>query len=315
MKSMKEKKEKTKQMHEMPANEKHSRAKESAPKHISLNWFYVIKTVTIALLFLGATIFFAYVCDRIQNEYLALLMDPQANLALAIMILAAILALCAATGILVALVRPVWLGLICFLTSALLLVEIMGISVSSLIITAVYLLFATTYSQSVTAKLGNQIKFTLHPLADGQRLSLLVLVLIVSAAFGLGYYNDSVNRNFIIPPEIKTEVSKSIIRQAADGIDKMETKPSEEEIKIAMAKANENVDKMWKSLEDQIMVAKFPLMPVMMGSLLMTVLQILMIFISWVPLVLMQIIFSLLKVTRFSKILTETREVETLTLE
>jgi hypothetical protein len=314
---MKEKKEKTK---EAPAPAKSALAKERIVKVWELkfpriNWLYMIKTIFVAILFLGATVFFAHVCARVQNEYLALLMNPQGNLELWILIPSAIAALSVAAGILVTLVRPSGIIFDCFVLSAALLVELLGVNVNSLIIAVIYLVIAVSYSQSVIAQFGNQIRFTMHPLVDGNKLFLLSLVLIVSVSFALGYQYDSVNRGFVIPPEIKTAANEAILKQADDAIGKMDQNPGGEVQQAILDKAKESVDKMWTGFESQIKSIQFPLMPVMMGSLLMTTLQIIMILLGWIPLIFTTIILSLLKVTRFSKILTETREVETLMLE
>ncbi|MFA6099355.1 MAG: hypothetical protein WC750_00575 [Patescibacteria group bacterium] len=275
---------------------------------------YVIKTIVCILLFLASVAFFAYICRQLSDNYMLLLIPTTSatatwfgNLCVAVLFLAIM------AGVVAILVRPFWLVIIAFLLSAVLYPLIVGPSLATWIAAGVFAVLMCIFLLYVANQLKNQINFSAHPLSDMKLLLLSLLVVQVCVAFGLGYVQDSVRRNYLLPPEIKSQIAGTIYNQLKINIiDPSQTTAAQK--KTALAEATKNSQTAVDDLDKQLQPVK-NYIPVVLGILLFFLLQTMVLILGFVPIVIARLLFMLLKITHFAHVTVETKEVKHLTLK
>lgn len=227
-------------------------------------------------------------------------------------ILIAIALVAITAGLAAILIRPFWLLILSFALSAGTIPLYLGTTTTLIAITAVYMLSMILYAFSVKKKLENQIKFSIHPLADAQKILLILLVVIVSAAFALGYMSDALRRNFIVPPEVKTKVNASAVSFIEKKLEN-EKMPIKEK-KAVIENATKKIQEVWTELDTRLKDNGKNIIAILLGITAFTTLQCIMMFTSWIPSMILACIFPLLKVTHIAQIVMETVEAERLVL-
>ncbi|MBI4975403.1 hypothetical protein HZC20_01880 [Candidatus Peregrinibacteria bacterium] len=180
-----------------------------------------------------------------------------------------------------------------------------------MILVIIYFVFALLYSLSVKNKLENQIKFSIHPIADAQKILLIILAVMASSSVAFGYLNDAATRSFVIPPEVKTSVNKFIESKMDAGSEQV--KIPEKDKKALAEKSKGEIEKMWTNLETRLKDGKNTI-AIFLASAFFTILQLILIVFSFIPLLILRILFPLLKLIHVTRIVTETKEVEQLVL-
>jgi len=192
-----------------------------------------------------------------------------------------------------------------------LLVALLGFSTVTAVLGAVFFGLSLLYVVSAAGKQKNQIKWNLHPLFDAEKLLVLPLTLIIASSFSLGYMNDASRRHFILPPEIKQMFMTSVVQKT---IDQNFPKASVAERKVVFEKAKPQIEELWKSIEDGFKPLG-PFMPLVLGALMFFVLESALLIISFVPLILLSILFLLLRLARVTRYQAETVEAKRLVLD
>lgn len=158
-----------------------------------------MRTLVCVLAFLVTIIYFSFSCKALANDYSAITkMEWWSNFAVASILFIIIL------KITVVLLRPFRITVGSYALGAVLYTLIIGPSVTTWITAAIFLIFLSIYLLLEIIQLNNQINFSLHPLGEKKVLICSLLAMLISVALGSAYYQDSIKRNYIIPPEVKT---------------------------------------------------------------------------------------------------------------
>lgn len=266
-----------------------------------------IKTACFILLYVLASLFLTDACKQVADRYLTIVMFSSGILDIALYLLITASCFVLTTGLVAVLVRPFWLLYITAAVPALIYLLINGISESSLILGLLFWGSVCMYAISVQKKSDNQISFSMHPLVEANKIILLTLVTIISINIALGYAQDAKRRNFIFPPEIKVIATDFMNNQVKQLVDR-QTIIGQPEKDAAMDKAKQETDKMWSGLEE--IVKPFSrYIPLLLGISFYITLQSANMLISWIPLLLLSLVFPLLKKLGVTRQKTEMREV------
>jgi len=274
---------------------------------------YVIRTAVCVLAFLAAAAYFFYVCKGVADNYLlftsftvhaAILWFVNFAVSAALFIVM--------LGVTAALVRPKWVAMIVYAVSAVLYVFFVGSSLAVWITAAVSAALLVSYFLAVVHLLGNQIKVSAHPLGEKKMLVCMLLAALISVAIAVGYANDSVRRNYVLPPEAKTAYSQYMMKLAKTQVDAQKATARQKE--TALKTAEKNISDLANKAEETIKpVQKY--VPVILGFFAFFLFQMVFIFIGIIAMPFVPLLFWILKITHFTHIVTEKCEVTRLTLK
>jgi hypothetical protein len=273
---------------------------------------YAIKTGACILFFLCAMGYFSSVCAEVSNNYLFILF-PSAAVTVPWLVRLGVSALLLVlmAGVVAVLVRPFWLAAIAYFLAAIIYVMSIGSGIATLIVAGIFFLFMLAFQRFVSKQLKNQINFTPHPLTDMNMLLLLIMSVMVSAAFGIGYVTDAAKRSYLLPPEAKPLISNMMMGQAKSSIDAQKGTP--EQKKAALESATKQVGGTVDGIEKSLLPLK-PAIPYLLGIILFSALVSIFSILGFVPILLGKILFRLFRMTRFTNDTVETLEVRHITL-
>ncbi|MBI4994689.1 hypothetical protein HZC21_03530 [Candidatus Peregrinibacteria bacterium] len=260
---------------------------------------YIIRVFACILAFIATIIYFSYSCRILVNNYLTIITVPWLiNFAVASILFIIIL------SVTVVLLRPFWIAISVYGLGAILYAFIVGFSIAAWIAAAVFLVSLILYLFFEIGQLNNQIKFSTHPLGDKKILICSLLAMMISVALGIGYYQDSIKRNYVVPPETKT----FILQQVMKGVEKQKQKQAavkqiEEKLKTMINDAEKSLKPYQKYI------------PIALGILSFLLFQIVLFFISFISAIFIPLVFWLLKVTHFAHTAVEKRKTQHLTLK
>ena len=272
----------------------------------------VVKTIILVAVLVITNALLGVVCGRVYRQYEGLFSPGPELLNLAIWVFGTIALVAVAAGLLVALVRPLWVIIVAFALSALAMVLAWEISIVSLVLSLFYLALAMIYARSVVSELNNRLNFSVRPIAEGQGIFLFALILLVSVSFALGYREDAIRRGFIVPPAYKQTVMEIVLPRLRAGIEsRSELKP--EERAAALEEAKQSIEKFWTESETMLQpYAQF--IPVGLGLMLLWMLETVVGLVSWIPPLVLSGVFPLLKLLGVARVATEMREIKRLIL-
>jgi len=168
----------------------------------------------------------------------------------------------------------------------------------------------------VMKQMKNQIHFSSHPLSDMKLLLLMSMVAIVSVSFGLGYSIDANKRHFALPPEVKQAATVSMtsyMRTTIEAQGKQQNIP-QKQIAGAVAGAGVQAKKTIDDI-DKGLASNQAMLPYLFAVILFMILQSILLIFGFIPLLLVKLLFSLLKITRFANEDVAMEEVRHLTLK
>jgi len=266
-----------------------------------------VKTISFAVLLIGAGYYFGTICMQFDQAYKLILAPSMELLIQMLWLLLSLSLVLVCAGLVAALIRPIWVGIIAFALSGLAVLFGWHISTITAILTFVYLLAGIAYTRSVNGQLNQQIKFSVRPISQSQGILLTVLILIACSSLYLGYAEHIEQEGFSIPDsyvELLMELmEKQIVarmpigggevvvqfrdefQQIIDGFIEGMVKPYERFIPLAMA------------------LGLF--MPLVTITGLLT----------WLPALFLRVLFTLLTALGVVKTVTETREVQRLVID
>ena len=266
-----------------------------------------IKGIFIAVFLIGAGYFFGTTLKQIGQAYELMLSPSWELLNLLLWFLLALGVVAVTSGLVAVLVRPVWVGIIVFALSGVAMLLGWQVTVGSGILALVYLIAASSYSISIVRELNERIRFSVRPIGRSQGMLLMALVLIAcgSLYFGCATY---IEREGFSIPEFYTEM---FMKQMEKQIEARVPAKERREVMAEFRKEfQRGVDEFFESKVKPY--EKFIPLAIAIG-LFMTLVTITRL-LGWVPTVFLSIIFPLLKVLGVTKVVSETREVERLTL-
>jgi hypothetical protein len=267
-----------------------------------------LKTAFFIALLVGVGYFFGIVCGKFGQVYRWLLppskeiIDPLIRLAVGVGVFAI------AAGLVVALVRPVWVGLIGFALSGLAILLGWQVHIVGVVLVSVYLIAAIVYSFGVARDLNERVRFSLRPLRERQGMLLTTLLLVACGSFYLEYSSVIEREGFSLPEGFIELMAGGVERQV--GPDEQGEMPPEamDELRAGI---RENMTRVFEGMMEPY--ERF--VPLMMAVSLFTIFQTAISILAWVPITVLELIFSLLKVARITRIESGTMEVERLVMD
>ncbi|MEK7172319.1 MAG: hypothetical protein AAB739_05435 [Patescibacteria group bacterium] len=268
---------------------------------------YIIRIFACILAFLAAIIYFSYSCRVLVGNYLTIAtVSWLINFAVASVLLMIML------SVTVVLLRPFWIAVITYGLGAVLYALMVGFSIAAWITAAVFFVLLVLYLFFEIGQLNNQIKFSTHPLGDKKILICSLLAVMISVAFGIGYAQDSVKRNYIVPPETKTFILQQAVNSAKTMLNSQ--KGTEQQKQVIFKQTEEKLKTMINDTENSLKPYQ-KYIPIVLGVLSFVFFQMVLFFISFISAIFTPLVFWLLKVSHFTHTAVEKCETQRLTLK
>lgn len=259
---------------------------------------YFIRICACILAFLIAAIYFSYSCKTLVNNYFLVTTVPWLiNFTVATVLFIIIL------SVTVVLLRPFWIAIITYGLSAVLYTFIVSFSIAVWITAAVFFVSLVLYLFFEIRQFNNQIKFSTHPLGDKKILVCSLLAVMVSVAFGIGYAQDSIKRNYVVPPEIKTFLLTLSGQKIAAQQKQIAIKQTKEKLQAMMNDAEKTLKPNQKYI------------PIILGILSFLCFQMILFLISFIAAIFIPLVFWFLKISHFAHTAVEKCETQHLTLK
>ena len=266
-----------------------------------------VKVAFLAALLVGAGYLLGSVCRQIDQAY-GLILHPSRELVrLLLWFLIAVGAVAVAAGLMAALVRPVWVGMIAFALSALAMVLGWKVAVASGLLGLAYLLAGSLYSVGVARELNQRIRFSVRPVSESQGLLLMTLILVACGSLYLGSVEHIRREGFSIPESYVEILMDQVERQ-------IEARVPVEDRQEVVAAFREEFRRALDEFLDQTVKPYEQFIPLAVGIGLFTPLVTITRLLAWVPTILLSMIFPLLKALGVAKVVTETRQVQRLVI-
>jgi len=267
-----------------------------------------LKTAFLAALLMGAGYFFGTVCDQIGQAYELILFPSGKLLDLLLLFLLAMGAVIVTAGLVAALLRPVWVGIIAFGLSGSAMLLGWQVTLGSGILSLVYLLAASLYAVGVARELNQRIGFSVRPIGAGQGMLLMTLALVACSSLYFGYAAYIEREGFSLP--------ESYIEMFMDQMEKQikARVPAEEREEVVAEFRGEFRRTVDEFLESTVKPYERFIPLALAVSLLMPLVTITRL-LAWVPTVILGVVFPLLTALGVTKVIRETREVQRLVID
>jgi len=271
----------------------------------------LLKVALFTVLLIAAGWFFGLWCDRFGQAYTLFFQPGREILELVLWLLLAILLVAVTAGLVAALVRPLWVAVVAFLLSALAMVLGWQVGIGPALLGLLYFLFSLPYARGVTQELNERLRFSVEPVSRGFSLLFMALALVACGSLYLGYAAHIEREGFTFPPAVKEMMTKMTIIPMRESIEsRTDLTPQEKE--RALAEMEEGFEEMWMGpLEEKIKPYE-RLIPVAVAISAFMTLQTVLSLLSWIPGLILVVVFPILQITGVTKVVRETREVERL---
>ncbi|HEY63100.1 MAG TPA: hypothetical protein G4O02_00855 [Caldilineae bacterium] len=266
-----------------------------------------LKMAFLAALLMGAGYFCGAVCKQIGRACELTLFPSKELLGLLLWFLLALGAIAVTAGLVAALLRPVWVGVIAFALSGLTMLLGWQVTVVSSVLVLMYFLAASFYAMRVARELNERIRFSVRPIGEGQDILLMALILVVCGSLYLGYTVYIEREGFSIP--------ESYIEMFMEQMEKqIEGRIPQEERQEAVAKFREEFRRNIDGFLERMVKPYERFIPLtIVASLFMPLVTITRL-LAWVPSVILRLVFPLLTALGVTKVVFETREVQRLVI-
>lgn len=211
-----------------------------------------------------------------------------------------------AAGLVATLIRPLWMCFIAFALSSLAMLFFWGLNLIGIVLAVIYLLAGLLYSRGVAKGLSERINFSVRPIQDNQTILLIALVIAACACFYSGYAAQIKSEGFTTPPFVINMVTGMAERQM-EGIPGMTPEQKEQALAEIRAQFEQQIEEIIKPYQQFIPIG----VALILLSILMTVLSL----ISWLPTVILSVIFAILAAAHVTSVVAETQEVKRVTID
>jgi hypothetical protein len=221
-------------------------------------------------------------------------------------LLLALILVAVAAGLVAALVRPLRICFIAFALASLALLLFWGLNLIALILALLYLLAGLLYSRGVAKGLGERIRFSVHPIEEHRSALAIILVVAVCVLFYAGYAAQIEREGFKTQSffmDIAMEVTERQIGAMPD---------------LTLQQKDQAIAEFQQLFEQQIEDTLKPyqkLIPIAVALVLLGILTTIVRLFSWFPALILKAIFTILTAYHVTSTVTETREVERLTID
>jgi hypothetical protein len=266
----------------------------------------LVKSAIFILLLIAASLFLGAVCNQIGQLGGTILSPSMDTLSLFLRLLLALALVAITAGLVAALVRPLWMCLITFALSSLVVLFVWGFNLISIVLAVLYLLAGLIYSRGVAEGINERIKFSVRPIRDNQNTLLIVLIIAACALFYSGYSAEIEREGFTTPPFI-IDMMMGIAEGQMEG-----------NLNLTPEMREQVTSEFRQQFEQQVkeMIAPYQqLIPVVIALSLLSILVTVLSLLSWLPILLLSAIFPILTACHVTREVTETREVTRLTID
>ena len=272
-------------------------------------WGRIVKIIFLALLLIAAGYFFGTVCGKFGQAYTLLFQPGREILALGLWLLLAIAVVAVTAGLVAALLRPLWVAVVAFALSALAMVLGWQVGLGPALFGLLYFVASLFYTRGVAGELNDRLRFSVEPVSRGLSRLFLVLVLAACGSLYLGYAGHIEKEGFTIPLAFKEMMTKMTIMPMREAIEaQADLTPQEKE--RALAEMEEGFEEMWMGPLEEMIEPYERLIPVVVAVSAFMTAQTILSLLSWIPGLILAMIFPLLEITGMTRVVRETREVE-----
>jgi uncharacterized membrane protein len=266
-----------------------------------------LKGAFLAALLIGAGYFFGTVCKQVGSAY-ELLLTPSADLLdLLLWVLLALGAVAVTAGLVAALLRPAWVGMIAFALSGSTLLLGWQVTPVSGILALVYVLVAFLYVVGVARELNERTQFSVRPISEGQAMLLIALTFLACGSLYTGTAETIAREGFSIP--------KPYIDLFVDQMEsQIEARLPEENRQEAVAQFREEFRRTLDDFFDRTVKPYERFVPfAIAGSLFMPLIALTRL-LAWIPTLFLRAAFSLLASLGVTRVVSERQEVQKLVI-
>lgn len=253
----------------------------------------IIKMLVFGALLAGAGSFLGFVLGEVGEGWGAIVPPTWGvwdGVYLGLWVLGALVAVAVASGLVAVLLRPFWVAAIAFAVSAVAMFLTWEITVASIIVAAVYFVVGLIYVAGVRGEIGSRIRFSVRHIRGTQTILLLVLIAIACTSLYFGYADEIERESAILPEETIDWVVDTVDEHILDAIVPEGALSPEQrqevldEIRAILEGTSETDIEPYKKYIPMGLAA-------IVFSILMTVTILI---ISWIPLLLLWLIFFIL---------------------
>jgi hypothetical protein len=252
---------------------------------------WLIKTVVFGALLTGAGVFLGFVLKWVGGGYAHLVpgtWDLGGALRLGGWVLGA-LAVVAVTAALVAiLIRPFWVAALELLVSALALFLCWDMSLVSFVVALIYFLVGLAYFVGVRTEISNRIKFRVLNIRTSQGMFLAVLVALICTSLYFGYAGSIGREGFTLSPAAVNWIVDMADQHVVDKVMPATSSP-DDRVEALKALRSYLENDLHSSMEPYKEYA-----PVLLATGAFSVLTLAMLVVSWVPLLVLWLVFLIL---------------------
>jgi len=271
------------------------------------------KIVVLAILLIAAGFFFGRSCERINQQYHLILLLDRDFLYPLVTLLLAMATVAVSGGLVAALVRPFWICIVAFSLSALASLIAWEISLASGIAALTYLIVSLLYCRGVAEALDNRLKFSVEPISGSQSILLAGLAIAVCTSLYFGYAEEIQEQGFTFPPAMREMISEMTMAPMRAQIEARTDLTSEEKDAL-LAQMIGGFEEQWMRPMEEMIQSYERFVPLMVAFMLFQFLAVVNMLFSWIPIVILAIVFPILTGIGAVKKVTEMREVERLSI-
>ena len=272
-----------------------------------------MKMIVFSALLIAAGYFFGLTCGRVGRAYEMLSSPSRDALYMAGQLLLAMGALTVASGIVAALFRPFWTCLVAFVLSGATILVAWEVSLGGGIAVLVYVAASLFYAYRVIVELNNRVRFSVGPVAQSQTILLTTLAAVACASLYLGCAAQIEREGFSLPPTARDAVTRMVMMPIERRIEGQAGLTQDEKERI-LAEVRVEMERQWLEPMEETLRRYEPFVPIGIAGVLFISLVSIVRLLSWVPTLILGVVFLLLSALRVVHVATETREVERLTL-
>ncbi len=273
----------------------------------------VMKMIILSALLIATGYFFGFTCGRVGQAYEMIFSPSSDALYLGGQLLLAMGALAVTSGIVAVLFRPFWACLVAFVLSGATILAAWEVSLGSGIAVLVYLVASLLYASRVIAELNNRVRFSVGPVAQSQTILLTTLAAVACASLYLGCAAQIEREGFSLPPTARDAVTRMVMMPIERRIEGQAGLTQDEKERI-LAEVRVEMERQWLEPMEETLKRYESFIPLGVAAMLFMSLTSVVSLLSWLPTLILGVVFSLLTALRVVHVVTETREVEQLTL-
>lgn len=252
---------------------------------------WLVKTVVFGALLTGAGVFLGFVMKWVGGGYAHFVpgtWDLAGALQLAFLAIGAIATVAVTAALVAILIRPFWVAALEMLASAIVLFLCWQISLTGFVVALIYFLVGMLYLAGVRAEISNRIQFRVWNIRTSQGMLLALLVALVCTSLYFGYAKNIDKEGFTLSPGA---IDWMVDMADQHVVDTMMPPTSSSDDRVEALKS------LRLYLENDLHNGMEPYKgyaPVLLATGAFSVLTLAMLVLSWVPLLVLWIIFFIL---------------------